>query len=141
MSLIYTIKTRRIEDILNQGLRLGLVGTVNAGADTVVMAGGQERNIIVTGWSLSTSSATDVLVSLGFKVAGQPTASFAAGYVKSGSSLVMIYPLGDERYGESAASLVITTNGGPVAYTVNGRLISEKVGLGYIERTAISGMP
>ena len=55
--------------------------------------------------------------------------------------MTMIYPLGDERYGDSAGSLVITTNGGPVVYTINGRIIAEKVGLGYIQRTDINGIP
>ena len=137
MSLIYTIKTRRMEDILNQGFRLALNGTVGTVTDSVIMAGGQERNIVVTGWSLSTNSQTDVLASLGFQVAGQPSVAFATCYVRSGSSITMPYQLGDERYGDSAASLVITTSGGTVAYTINGRLISEKVGLGYVYNTTV----
>ena len=142
MSLIYTIKTRRFEDILNQGARIALTGIVPALiTDGVIQPGGVERNIVVTGWALSSSSNTDVLVSLGFKVSGKPTVAFASAYVKSGSSMTMIYPLGDERYGDSAGSLVITTNGGPVVYTINGRIIAEKVGLGYIQRTDINGIP
>jgi len=139
MSLIYNIKTRRFEDLINQGLRLALTdSTSNAVVDGVVMAGGQERNFVITGWVLSTNSATDIKVTLGFKVAGQSTSTFATAYIKSGSSISMDYQLGDERYSDSAASIVITADGGPVAYTINGRLLADKVGIGYIYNTAVT---
>jgi len=139
MSLIYSIKTRQMSDLINQGVRLALNGTVaSAVTDGVIMAGANERNIVVTGWSLSSKSSTDVLVSLGFKVAGQDTGNFLSCYVRSGSPIAQIYQIGDERYGASAACLVITTDGNDVAYTVDGRLLADKVGLGYIQNTAIT---
>ena len=123
-----------MEDIINQGLRLGLTGSVAMVTDGIVQAAMTERTIVVTGFIISTSSVTDVLVSLGFNN-GVSTVIFTEGYVKSGGPIIYTYTIGDERYSSPGDSLVITTSGaGPTVYTVNGRLIGEKVALGYLEQ-------
>lgn len=133
MSLIQSIKTRRLEDLINQGFRFAFVGSVpGAAADTVIQAGATERSFVVTGFTLSTTG-TNLLVSLGFRTGGS-TVKFWEGYVTSGGPMIYTYQLGDERYGALGESLVITTSGGPVVYTLNGRVIAEKTALGYIER-------
>lgn len=144
MSLIQKITTRRFEDVINQGYRFGLTGSVASVTDTAVQAGATDRSIVVTSFIISTTSATDVLVSLGFKDGVLTTRTFFSGYVKTGSPIVFGYGIGDERYSNPTEALVITTNAaGPTVYTVNGRIIGEKIALGYIqiEGAGHSGAP
>jgi len=145
MSLVQRITTRRMEDIINQGFRFAQTGSVGSVTDTVIQAAASERTIVTTGFCLSTTSATDVLVSLGYKTDVSATVNFFQGYIRAGGPIVFTYTLGDERYSLPGDALVITANAvGPVVYTVNGRIIGEKVALGYIEHagaSAHSGSP
>lgn len=133
MSLVTSIKTKQLSDIINQGLRLSLTGSIGSVTDGVIQTGGAERAFVVTGITLSTDSATSILVSLGFKGDGA-TAVFFSAYVIKGGSITVQYPIGDEKYSDIAQSLVVTTNAaGPVVYSIDARLISEKTPLGYIQ--------
>lgn len=144
MSLIQRITARRFEDIINQGYRLNVVGSQSgSGTDTTIQSGVGTANairvIVVTGYILSTNSASDILVSLGFKNGSSATVSFASGYIRQGAPLVYTFPMGDERYSANLQgyttgdALVMTNSAGPVAYTVYCRIIGEQVPLGYIE--------
>jgi len=134
MSLIQKITTRRFEDIINQGYRFGLTGSVGTVTDTAIQAGATDRSIVVTSFVLSTTSATDVIVSLGFKDGVTTTRTFFSGYIRAAGPIIFSYSTGDERYSNPTEALVITTDaGGPVIYTVNGRIIGEKIAKGYIE--------
>lgn len=145
MSLIQRITTRRLEDIINQGYRFGLTGSVGTVTDSAIQAGISERTIVTTGFVLSTTSATDVIVSLGYKNGVAATVNFFQGYIRAGGPIVFTYGIGDERYSAPGESLVITTSAaGATIYTINGRIIGEKVALGYIEHlgaSAHSGSP
>jgi hypothetical protein len=145
MSLVQRITTRRLDDIINQGYRFALTGSVGTVTDTAIQTGAIERTIVTTGFVLSTTSATDVLVSLGYKAGVSATVTFFQGYVRAGGPIIFVYSLGDERYSIPGDALVITTNAaGPVVYTINGRIVGEKVALGYIEHAgapAHSGSP
>lgn len=135
MSLIQKIATRRFEDIINQGFRFAFTGSVGTVTDQALWTGATDRSVVTTGFILSTTSATDVLVSLGYKTGIAATVVFFQGNVKSGAPIVYNYMTGDERYSNCTDSLVITTGAaGPVIYTVNGRIIGDKISLGYIER-------
>ena len=143
MSLIQRIASRNFQDVINQGFRFSLTASVGTVTDTVVQAAQTERTVVVTGFTLSTNSTTAVLVSLGFKGTGA-TVPFFSGYVVSGGPIVYPFPMGDERYSQVGDALVISTDSsGPVIYTVNGRVIGEKVSLGYIqvEGAGHSGAP
>ena len=125
--LIQRIKSRTIGDIINQGLRVGQTGGFSgATTDGVMIGGTTDRVLVVTGLLITASSATDILVSVGFKPsAGGNTTPFFTGYVMSGSALSMEYSTGDERYGNVGDSLVMTTSAGTVAFTANARIIAE----------------
>lgn len=138
MSLIQRIVNRRVEDIINQGLRLGLVDSAFVGTTNNVIYGPQpERVIVVTGFILTTNSTSPVLVTLSFLSAdGNVKNPFAAGYIQAGLALNCQYTMGDERYSPVGDSLVMDagSGSGSVVCTVNARIIAEKVALGYIER-------
>ena len=119
--LIQQIKSRTVGDIINQGYRAGLTGTVGTVTNSIVYPSNSQRIIVVTGVVITTNSSTDVLVSLNFSSNGTP---FFQGYVKTGMCLAMEYSLGDERYSAPEDALWITTTGGTVAYTINARIIS-----------------
>ena len=118
--LIYNVKSRTVGDIVNQGYRAGLTGTVGAVSKQTVYPSNPQRVIVVTGVCITASSASPILVSLNFSSNGTP---FFQGYVQSGAVLQMEYALGDERYSLNEDSLTITTTGGTVAYTINARII------------------
>jgi len=142
MSLIQRITTRRIEDVINQGYRFSAVGAVGLVTDSVVWAAAVERTVVITGFVVSTIAAADVLVTLSFKSGASASVPFFSGYINN--SIVYTFSMGDERYSNIGDALVITTNAaGPTVYTVNGRIIGEKVGLGYaqVEGAGHSGAP
>ena len=140
MSLIQKIATRRLEDIINQGYRFAFTGSVGTVTDQALWSGTTDRSVVTTGFILSTGSATDVQVSLGYKNGGNATVVFFTGLIRAASPIIFSYPTGDERYSNPTDSLVITTNAaGPTIYTINGRIIGDKVPLGYIEQPGASG--
>jgi len=133
MSLISSIKTRRVEDIMNQGYRASLTGTVATVTDNVILSGVADRAFVCMSFILTTDSASNISVSLGYRT-GSTTTKFFEGYLTAaGGPLSFTYGMGDEKYSELGHSLVITTSAGNVKYSINGRVISEKVPLGYIE--------
>lgn len=130
MSLIQEIKTRRLEDVINEGAKVALTGTMSgSGTDQVLFASDTSRSIIVSGFTLSSSSGSVVLMSLGFKPNGGSTLNFFQGYV---NSITRTYALGDWYRGGPGDSLVITS-AAACAYTVDVRLGSTPLVLGYIE--------
>lgn len=133
MSLINRIKTRRLDDIINQGYRADVIGTI-AGTvtDQIIQNAAAQRVFAITAFSLSTNTATPFLVTLGFSKGGTTT-PFWKGYVVSVGNIEKVFAIGDERYGDENASLVVTTTGGPLVYTVHTRIISELVPLGYTQ--------
>lgn len=134
MSLIQAIRSRRLDDIINQGYRFNEISSVGTVTDTVVVAAATERTILVTGFCLTTTSSTDVIVTLGFKTGVATTVPFFRGYVRAGGPLQYTYGIGDERYSAPGDALVITTSAsGATIFTITGRIIGEKVSLGYIE--------
>ena len=144
LSLIQRIATRRLEDVIYQGYRFGLTGSIAQLTDSIIQAGATDRTIVITSFVLSSTSATDVLVNLGFKTGVNPTVIFFQSYVKSGAPVTLAYTLGDEKYSIPGDGLVMTTSAsGPTSYTINGRIVGEKVSLGYIqiEGAGHSGAP
>jgi len=144
MSLIQRIVVRRLEDCINQGYRFSLTGSVASVTDSVIQAAAVERTVVITGFTLSTTSATDVLVTLAFKTGVSASTPFFQAYIKTGGPIVYAFSMGDERYSQVGDALVITTDAaGPTVYTINGRIIGEKVALGYIqiEGAGHSGAP
>lgn len=137
MSLSQLIKSRMLQDVINEGLKIASTGTVvGAVTNQVLFALPPKRAVIVCGFSLSTSTDTAVLVSLGFKNGASPTKVFFTGYVSnSGGPLVVNYQLGDWYRGDANETLVITTSG-PAAWTVDTRVTDMPTTTGYIEHEA-----
>lgn len=133
MSLSQKIVSRSYQDIINEGLKTTVTGT-KAGAVTnsSILDLPDNRFFILTGYNLSTDSATAILVSILFKK-DAVTAELFKGYIALGSGVNHVYVPGDWRYGDLGYDLVITTSGGNVAYTVDGRISSSPTPLGYIE--------
>ena len=133
MSLISTIKSRTLGDLINEGQRVSLTGTVSAGADQVALAIPDTRAFVITGVVLSTDNAAANLVAVGFKKGADPTLSAVGGYITSNSMLSKTYAVGDWRYGDLGYSVVISADKANVAYTIDGRIISSPAPLGYIQ--------
>jgi hypothetical protein len=153
MSLISRINYRKLEDLANTGFKASLTGsfagavtdhiivtpdltnrdifTVN-GADTPIPP--EEKFFIVTGYRISTDSATPIEVKLGFKHGADPTVVFFDGFIGgTAGSVDRILVLGDWVFGAQAYDLVITTGAGNFAFTVTGRVCYEKVPLGFVQ--------
>jgi len=126
-----------LQDVINEGMKLAATGTA-AGAvtDQVAFALPPNRAVIICGFTLTTSSNTAVLVSLGFKDGVNPTKTFFSGYVSnSGGSICVNYQLGDWYRGNVNETLVITSDG-PVGWTVDTRVTEIPTVTGYIEHEA-----
>ena len=114
-------------------------GISGAATDAVIVPVGTERAAIVTGITLSTDSATPVLVGLGFKKGAAPTLTFFAGFVSSSGPIArdidpFNWPRGDLGYD------VVLTAGGSVAFSVETKLTSFPAALGYIENYGASNL-
>jgi hypothetical protein len=139
MSLINAIKSRNVQDLANEGLRVAYTGEILVGPATDQQVPGSaivaERFYIVTGWHLSTSSATPVKVTLGFKKAGDPTVPFFTAYITANSPAEKVLPVHDWKFGDLEYELVITTSAAAdVAYSVDARISASKEPKGYVER-------
>lgn len=134
MSLIQNIKTRRHDDLINEGSRITLTGTLTSGTDHVVLSSSSSRFVIVTGYHLSTNASGSILVSIGLKTGSDPTTDIFQGYI--GNSVVGSRTLsfGDWIYGDLEYDLVITVPSDTVAYTIDGRVSSSPAALGYIQQ-------
>lgn len=138
MSLIYTIMTRSMQDLINEGDKLVMTGFMNSGADQVIQAAAADRGFIVTGFSMTTNNATPVLVSLGFKSGGSAQLPFFEGYVGAASGVNRDFALGAWVNGGAGYNLVISTQD-TVYYTINMRSTAIKVGIGYVESDNATG--
>lgn len=140
MSLISSIKTKRLEDLLNGGHKMIFTGTVTGVVtDSVIQTLPHERLMFVGSYVLTSNNATPILVSLGFKAGVSTTLEFFRGYVSSSAGVAVVLDPHDWVYGplsttDSLVSLVISTSAGNVAYTINSKVFAEKNPLGYIEQ-------
>jgi hypothetical protein len=139
MSTISKIKARRLDDLVNEGYSTTLVGTVGTVTDSTLIGIPSNRAVVVTGFTLSTNNAGPILVSLGLKNGSNPTTTIFQMYMGSASPAEKTYSIGDWKYGELADSLVITSAGSTVAYSIDIRIISSPVALGYVEHDGATG--
>lgn len=139
MSLIFQIKSRRAEDLVNEGFRASLTGELNAGVDQVVLSCPSDRLFAVAAVVISTNDDTPGLVQVGFKSGVLATSEFIRVFLAAdGDVLEHSYAVGDWRYGALGHNLVITT-AVHIAYTIDCRIISEPAALGYIAREGAIG--
>jgi hypothetical protein len=132
MSLIQQIKSRTLQDLINEGARCHLTGPLAAGSDQVVVNVPADRFFVITGYHFSSDSATPILVSLGLKSSGATTEVFR-GYVGNGMVVDKVLSFMDWVYGDLDYDVVVSFYG-TVAYTISGRISSSPVPLGYIEQ-------
>ena len=137
MSLIHTIQTRSMQDLINEGEKLVLTGSVGAGADQVIRVAGTDRAFIITGFSLTTD-AGPFLAGLGFKKDPGATMYFYEGFIGPTAPMIRDYALGAWVNGGLGYSLVITTLG-TTYYTINLRSTAIKAGIGYAEYDGAAG--
>jgi len=137
MSLSQLIKSRMLQDVINEGLKIAATGTaVGPVTDQILFALPPNRAVMVLGYTISTSLATAVLVSLGFKDGVNPTKTFFTGYVSnSGGPICVNFQLGDCYRGGANEAVVITSDGS-VAWTVDTRVTDTPTVTGYIEHEA-----
>lgn len=138
MSLIQRIVYRKMEDSLNEGQKLCLAGTYTGDVtDSVIWAASGEYAVVVSSIALSSSSATPFLVSLGFKAGTSATVEFFRAYVSSAGPVVRTPVPLDWYRGSNGFNLVISISGlggGNLAASLDARLTSDKIPLGYIEQ-------
>ncbi len=160
MSLINIITYRKLEDLANEGYRLTLTGSL-AGAvvdsiivtpdvqvrdisttnGTLVALPATEKYLMITGFRLSTDSATPAEVSLGFKKGATATNTFFRGYIGgTAGSVDKCLPLGDWKFGDLEHLLVATVPAGTtVSYTIDARISYSKKPLGFIQQLGNKG--
>ena len=134
MSLSQSIKSRLLQDCINEGLKVAITGlTGGAVTDQVILALPPSRAMIVCGLIVSTDSAAAVLVSLGFKPLVGPTKTFFTGYVSNQAGpITSNYQVGDWYRGSVNEPIVITTTAN-AAYSIDTRVTQETTVTGYIE--------
>lgn len=133
MSLIQVINSRHATDILNEGAIFSAEGeTGGAITDSIIVPIGEERNAAVTGFVISTPSASSLLVRLGFKKGTDPTNVFFRGYVVAGGPIVVKYPDGAWKRGDLDQDVVITSSG-DVAFALDAKILSHPTAITYIE--------
>lgn len=133
MSLIQQIKSKALTDLINEGARVSLTGTLGAGTDQVIYPMPADRFFIVAGYSISSGSATAVEVRLALKKGTDPAMEFFRGHVGAGMSISRDLPFGNMLYGDLEYSLVATSDG-VFSYTIDGRLSSGLTPLNYIQQ-------
>lgn len=146
MSLVNRITYRQLQDMANEGIRISATGLSTGATDQVLVdlsapitGGGTAsptlQTAIVTGYYLSTTSASPVPVTLGFR-GGSPlaTSNFFECYVGgTAGSVSRFIPLGDWKFGAPGYSIVMTSTVATVAFTIDGRITAEKMPRGFIE--------
>lgn len=133
MSLIQQIKSKAFTDLINEGARVALTGTLGSGNDQSIHSVPSDRFFIVAGYCISSNSATAVEVKLAFKKGSDPAIEFFRGYVGTGTSIVRDLPFGNMLYGDLGYSLVASSSG-TFSYTIDGRLSSGLAPLNYIQQ-------
>lgn len=140
MSLIQSIKSRRLDDLINEGARVTVTGTATPSGTSTILAlldppdvGEEGQSVIITGYQLSSTSGTPLLVSLGLDD-GTAVTDFFTGYVGGGQVIDHSYPLGAWVFSGLGDNIVITAASGTFAYTIDGRITRGINPLGYIER-------
>jgi len=136
MSLIQKIKSRRVDDLINEGYRTVLTGTLGAGNDQPVMGIPNTKAVIITGYVLSAHMGTP-LVTMTLKSPTQTNVMFL-GYVSATAPINKTYSAADWIYGELYQSLLISTTAA-VTYTIDVRVISPSIPIGYIEGDGAKG--
>lgn len=140
MSIATTVRARNASDLINEGARLAVEGLeAGSSSDSVVLAAGSDRALVVTGFSLTTDNGTPVLVSLGLKKGSDATMIFWQGYVSSGGPVTMSYAPENWFRGDLDYDVVISTAAGSVAYTVDMKRTSYPEPLGYLHRVGAQG--
>lgn len=133
MSLISKIKSRRMDDLINEGLRMTLTGTATSGTSTIYVLP-DTRFFIVTGYQLSSDAVSAELVTLSLDN-GTTSVDFYTGYIGGGQTANVLFSLADWLYGDLGYDIKITVSGAiTVAYTVEGRVSSSPTPLGYIQQ-------
>lgn len=141
MSLIQSIKTRRFDDLINEGVRTTLTGTFSGTGSEVTLQelqtpaseGEEGQSFILTGYQFSSDAGSPVLVTLGFND-GSTTTDVFNGYVGGGQTIDHTYSLGDWIFSDLGDNIVAQAPSGTIAYTIEGRFIRGIKPLGYIER-------
>jgi hypothetical protein len=142
MSLMQSIKTRRLEDLINEGQRVFLTNTFS-GADVtnfVLETLPVERALVITSICLTCDQAIGPYISLSWRKGSAPAIPFFVATMAQ-FPLPIVYPPGQWIYGDLNYDLVITTFGltGNLCCTINGRFIAEKAPLNYTEHDGASG--
>jgi hypothetical protein len=133
MSLIQQIKSKAFTDLINEGARLALTGTLGSGTDQVIYSMPASRFFIVAGYSISSGSVTSVEVRLAIKKGTDPAMEFFRGHVGAGMPISRDLSFGNMLYGDLGYSLVASSDG-TFSYTIDGRLSSGLTPLGYIQQ-------
>jgi len=133
MSLVQKISSRHPSDLLNDGLQYAAAGSSGGVTDLVVVPIAANRAPVVMGFTLTSTSATPVAVSLGFKKGSDVTMTFFQGQVTSSSPLMVQYGCNSWYRGDLGYSVVLTS-AGAVTYSVDAKITSFPAALGYVER-------
>ena len=138
MSLIQTISARREEDLLNEGARVVIDGTVSgAVSGEILLSIPENRFFIVTGYHLSSSSGSSIAVNLSL-TNGSDTFSFFTGFLSTTQTASRVLGYGDWIYGALDQDLVMDIDSaGDVSFTIDGRVSSSPTPLGYIEQIGV----
>lgn len=136
MSLIQTISSRILDDCINEGSKMAFTGTAtNTQTDTVIWDFPATRSCIVVGYVFTTSSATALQVSLGFKPNDGATVNFFTGFIAAGGGVERVFQVGDWYRSPLDTQLVIAVAGtGTIAYTIDCRNTSSPAAVGYPSR-------
>ena len=141
MSLIQNIKSRRLDDLINEGARVTFTGTATPGGSIITLItlttppdiGEEGQSFILTGYQVSSDSGTPLLVTMGFDD-GTAINNFFTGYIGGGQTAEISYALGDWTFGELGDNIVIEAASGTFAYTIDGRITRGISPLGYIQQ-------
>ena len=127
--MLQIIIPRTLQEVANQGFRICFTSPDNgiSTGTTVIQPGTSNKVFVVSGFVLSTSSATPLQVTLSFQDATtSDVLPFFKGFVTNTAPLSYGFQLGDERYSGPGDTLLIKTTG-TTAYTVNARVITVLV--------------
>ena len=148
MSLISTIKSKTIEDLLNGGASVIYTGTISGEvSNSALMTLPNERMFVISSIVVSSSSVTPQLVQIGFQTGTASPIEFFSAYVAgSGITKVMVpqdwiySPLSlTESSGTPAlVSLVISAASGGVAYTIQGKIFAQNQPMGSVEQACVN---
>jgi len=141
MSLIQGIKSRRFDDLINEGARVAITGTAALSGSSVTLlslldppdTGEEGQSFILTGYQLSSDEGSPIEVALGFDD-GTTVTDFFTGFVGGGQVIDHALTLGDWIFSDLGDDIVITAGSGTFAFTIDGRIIRGIKPLGYIQQ-------